>query len=113
MSTGGLGLLLTPPPESVTIRTVFFDNSERIVVQGEHIQETLRSLIRVYGKRPWNRRVIMNMGVTVASKVNDVPVSAVGTTNYKPLQLVDPSELSPTDRELGASVACQFLLGSV
>ncbi len=111
LTTGGLGAFLAPPPESVTIRTEFFDDSERVLLQGQQIQELLRSLVKTYGKRPWESKGTTRVNVRVAStEIGDFPVSAIGTTNYKSLQLVDASELSQADRDLGTSVSCTPLI---
>lgn len=111
LTTGGLGAFLAPPPESVTIRTEFFDESERILLRGEQIQDLLRSLIKTYGKHPWKSKGTTKLNLRISStEIGDFPVSAIGTTNFKSLQLVDPSELSDTDRDLGTSVSCSPLI---
>lgn len=112
LTTGGLGAYFVPPVESVTMRAEFSDDSERVLLQGEQILGLLRSLIKTYGTRPWPSKGCARISVRVNSTdFGGVPVSAVGTTNYKSLRLVNPSELSMEDRELGLSVTCEPLIG--
>ena len=68
MCVGGLGLFLTAPAESVAIRVVFFDDSERDILRGKEVQETLKGLVEAHNNQRYELKVPINLSVQVSSK---------------------------------------------
>ncbi len=83
------------PSQDVTLKAIFFDGSEHVILQGLKIQSEIRSLIEVWGQARQTLNVPLDIRIKVTSKTPP-DISAVGAANPEALVLMDAPESSPT-----------------
>ncbi len=88
----GILPFLTATPDKVFISVHFFDGSERILVRGSALQETLKELLKTNQSAGYRLRTPINLGVRVTSKdsPNNLPV---GLTNPNPVAFVKQEQV--------------------
>jgi hypothetical protein len=98
MELPALPPFLSADAKDVSIRARFFDESELPVLVGEEVQGVLKSLVEVYGKKPYKLKFPLRMEVKVHSM--ELPgICMTGMTNPHPLSFVDDANLSPQDAD--------------
>jgi hypothetical protein len=96
---------LNGPAEKVSIRVQFFDNSERIVLQGEMVQGTLRDFIKVEGKKGRKPKHQGKISLTVTTTSPEGSIQE-GQVNQHGFSFTGPP---PPDRPLNAWPLALFL----
>jgi hypothetical protein len=101
-----LGVYLTSPKDNVSIRVEFLDGSERRLLSGDDVQSALRGLFEAHGADQHKLNVTIPVGIRVASKTLPRGSGLVGTTNQKPVSLVDAALRQPHGTAQGQTLQC-------
>ena len=98
LCVGGLGLFLTQPANNISVRVEFLDRSEKVLLTGALVQDTLQGLFDSYNANRYTLNVSMNITLRASSRVLPRTENLVGTVNPHLVELVDPS-LRPTPKQ--------------
>jgi hypothetical protein len=96
MCSGGLGLFLTAKPNDVFIRVIFFDDSERVILRGEQVQDTIRGMLETHGRYAFSLKIPTQVTVTVKSTTLPDLWPIAGTTNPNPISFIPADSVQNT-----------------
>lgn len=95
MCIPNVGVFLTLPPNQISIRVEFFDQSESTLLVGAEVQGTLKSVLEAHSDREYELKVCPPMSVRCASKTLGRIGRLVGTTNPNHVSFVDAALQQP------------------
>lgn len=88
-----LGVFLTAPTDNVSVRVVFFDDSERIILRAEEVQGLIRDLVEAHGRGPYSLKTHAKVSVRVKSATRPPDLWPItGTTNQNPVSFATPDQ---------------------
>ena len=108
MFSPALAAFLNAPSDNISIRAVFFDDAESVLLKGESVRGTLRALIDSSKNRAYQLKVTQTIRVQVTSKT--LPeISPVGVTNPNPVTFATPEQIKKSQKRQGPPTSALVL----